>query len=53
MVIIVQEPEKLVYYCIGHNNYIDDPYAIAVHKNATMRLGIGHISRSHKCTCRW
>ena len=39
MVIIEQEPEMLVYHCVGHN--IDDPFAIAVYKGNATRLGLG------------
>ena len=41
MVIIVQEPDTLVYHCVGYN--IDDHFAIAVNEgNTTARLGLGH-----------
>ena len=36
MVIIVQEPEILVYYCVEHN--FDNPFTIAVYKGTTTRL---------------
>ena len=42
MVIIVQEPDILVYHHVGHN-YIDDPFAFAVYKGTTARLGLGHL----------
>ena len=41
MVIIVQEPDILVYHHVGHN--IDDLFAFAVYKGTTARLGLGHL----------
>ena len=39
VVIIVQEPEILVYHRVGHN--ITKPFAIAVYKGTTTRLRLG------------
>ena len=45
MVIIIQEPEILVYCCIGH--IIDNCFVIAVYKG---RLGLGNLLVYHIAT---